>query len=369
MQDLDLLFNELKKIYVSLKKNPNRIFSKENLNEKDLNRHKITQEYLLLFKEKELNIEDEESLLKLKLNKNEFIKLAFELEKIIKIFYDKLLNMALSTEKVIDLFSKIFPNEYDGNPLKLDQTIKILNVLKETITDAANQPQLISLIKLKLVSKASDAIANENLNIDQIILALQKSCCGQSSRQIVTSLENTVCFDKKMYITEIQNFSQRLQTSYINEGVRRDTAINYVITDISKNIKKNFIQNPVMVSAMNQNFTSVDEVIHRFESVHIDRESSLNTFRQTNLNFRGRGDHRGNSKRNNNFNSNNHNNFNRNSHNKSYNKYFQNRENSRGHYQNNYYSKGRNQNNQNHSFKVQNIETKAQENSLGPHQI
>lgn len=97
-----------------------------------------------------------------------------------------------------------------------------------------------------------------------------------------------------------------------------------------------------MVAAMNQNFTSIDEIIHRFEAVQIDRDASIMHYHQ----FKNR---------------NNGNKYKKQNQNKNWNK---------NNYMNNskknyYYSK---KNNSKNNTEVRKIDTEAQENSEAPHQ-
>lgn len=339
--EFSAIYEELKLLTETLTKNPNRVLSSDILNEKEKTKLEVVKRFNKLVEEFNENdkTRTEETSTTLKHIRTNFLTLLDKFDNSIKTFRSKVNTMAIATDKVIDLFSKIFPNEYDGNPLKLDQTIKILKVVKTTFTAPENQKQIISLIQLKLVAKASENLPETINSVDEIIAILQNNCKGQSSRQIVATLEGTACVDRVKYTQNLRDFSQKLHTSYINEGVRRDTVNTYVIDDLTKNIKKNFITNPVMVAAMNQSFTSVDDLIHRFESVQIDKQASVMAFRQHYHNAR-------------NFS----NNFNRNNFN-----------NNRGRNRNFFRGSNNKRYNQNNKrYNVKTIATEVQENSLDP---
>jgi hypothetical protein len=189
--------------------------------------------------------------------------------------------MAISSDKLIDIISKLFPNDYDGNPIRLEQTVKIITSIKNLVTEESNITAAISLIQLKLIGKASDCLPNEITSFDEIIYALKKTCKGQSSIQLTTSLEGIKLMDRTSFVPRIREASNKLQTAYVNEGVPKNVAKNYCINAVSSSIKRQLPNNTVMVAAMNQSFESMDDLIQKFESIQIERETQV-LFMKTN---------------------------------------------------------------------------------------
>lgn len=370
MSKLDDVIGVLLKLYENIKKNPNRDFSLSYIDDKKNKLINLKEEFNELYLKYTTLNSTHDKLVILNEKRNKFIDLTnlfnnilVEKEKLARKannFEIIKTEMALDSFKVLDAVTKLFPQDFDGNPLKLEQTIKILNAVKTTITHADNQQQVISLLQLKLIGKAAEALPTTINSIDDIIKCLKDKCRGQSSRQIATSLEGTVCTDRKRYIKDIQEMSEKLRTAYINEGVQKETAITYVIDDISKNIKRNFNTNTVMVAAMNQSFTSVDEVLHRFENIQIDKEASVLAYRQfmnKNGNSRGRNNHQSyNNGGNNGGNTNNKNKNNYNKH-RGFNK-------RRGNYnQNKHYNPSNKK-----DYDVKHVDGVVPKNSSNPHQ-
>lgn len=254
---------------------------------------------------------------------------------------------ALTPDKVIDIVAKILPHDYSGCPLVLDNVLDKLKILQESITHEENRDLLISLIKSKLSGKARDALREEVASVKDIVTDLKNGCKGQSSWQIATSLEGMRVGNRSKYISDINDISEKLKYAYINEGTSRDAARKYVINAVTKNIRSNFSSNPVMVSAMTQEFSDINEVIHRFESIQIEKETSIMMLRNSNNNNGnnnqgGRNNHGNNNKNNNNFrrfnNNNQNNNYNNNrnhNNNRNYNNRNFNRPNNQN-YNNNY---------------------------------
>lgn len=297
MDKLEYIINDLGKNFTNIKKNPNRSYTINFLLDKQLEIKELSKTFSNLYNDLKNELDDNEKLILEQENKSfkTLVKAFKELieEKLLKFTNSNKKNnckMALSSDKVLDMVTKLFPVEYGGDPLKLAQTVKILKAIKETVTHDDNRSQVISLISLKLVGKAADALPENVDSIDKIIDSLSKTCKGQSSRQLISTLEGTPCTDRRKYVCDLRDIAQKLQVAYVNEGVRKDTAMSYVIDDVTKNVKKNFIQNKVMVASMNQQFNSVDEIIHRFETVQIDRDTSILYYHQ-NKNHNNKNNH------------------------------------------------------------------------------
>lgn len=280
---------KLNKIIKSIKNNPNRDFTKDYFTTKIEIKDRLVEEFEELYLIKVGSENNENILNQINLKNIEFKKLVEQFDNLVaqrlKVNLHEenqilIQEMALASDKVLDVFCKLFPVEYNGCPEKLEQTIRILQAIKDTVSHPDNQKQITTLIRLKLIGKASDALPENTNTIDEIINELKLACKGQTTRQLITKLESTAYTDKKVYIQDLQNLSQSMLSAYSSEGVRKDTALCYVMDDITKNIKKNFIHNKVMVAAMNQNFASIDDIIHRFEAIQIDRDASILHYRK-----------------------------------------------------------------------------------------
>lgn len=182
---------------------------------------------------------------------------------------------ALTPEKIIDIVAKIMPNDYNGSPLMLSNTIDKLEILRDSVNHAENQKLLISLIKAKFCSKARDALGDNIETIDDVITALKENCKGQSSWQIATTLEGIRVGNRAKYVTDLTELTEKLKHAFILEGTSKDAANKYSINAVTKNIRMNYANNPVMVSSMTGDFDDMNEVIHKFESIQIEKEASV----------------------------------------------------------------------------------------------
>lgn len=181
----------------------------------------------------------------------------------------------LTPDKVIDVVAKIMPSDYNGCPLMLNNAIDRLEILRESVNHEDNQKLLISLIKAKFSGKARDALNDDITTVNDIISALKQNCKGQSSWQIATTLEGIRVGNRAKYVTDLNEITEKLKHAFILEGTSKDAANRYSINAVTKNIRANYASNPVMVSAMTSEFTDINEVIHKFESIQIEKEATV----------------------------------------------------------------------------------------------
>lgn len=207
-----------------------------------------------------------------KKNKKAYATLGLEIEKLRQQIKVK---MALGNEKVLSLLSNILGREdFDGDPQGLHPFIDKVNIIKLAITHAEDVKLAVAIVRSRLKGKAREVVINSK-SLDDIIEVLQKKCKGKSSWQIATTLEGLKVQSKEQYIKDINDLAEKLKISYINEGSSQEIAKQYAIQNVTKNVRKNFISNPVMVSAMSGEFSDLSEVIHRFENISIEREAHI----------------------------------------------------------------------------------------------
>jgi hypothetical protein len=288
-------------------------------------------------------------------------------------------NMALAPEKVIDIVSKIFRDDYAGCPIILNSIIDKLEILKLSIGHEDNKALLLSLIKAKMIAKAREAVECSD-SMDSIIENIKEKCKGKPSWQVAATLEGLKIRDQDKYKIDLIALTESLKQAYIGEGVGAVTATQYVVQAAVKNIKQNNPSNVVLQAALAMEFKDVDQVVHKYQSLKNEREAQVLAFRGTGRgqmrgNFRGgfRGNYqnngsfqnnrgsygnRGHGQNNNNYNNrgfraNNYNsNYNRNGYNRSYNpnnSYNNNNNNMR------YEARGNNNNNENNTRRVRNV--------------
>jgi hypothetical protein len=203
--------------------------------------------------------------------------------------------MALDNEKVIHLVTKLIKDDYDGKPEGLAQFIKILNVIKSTITHPDNKVQVLSLIALRLKGKAEDAVSEKVDSIDEIISSLKNKCSGKTVSQIRSSLAEIECHNKDLYTTKLIELNSSLKLAYKNMGMDRENADKLALSDIKSNIKTNFVSNIIIQAATMQEYEGIDELISKFqEAVLISKnKNQANILNISGTSQRGRGNYRG----------------------------------------------------------------------------
>jgi hypothetical protein len=197
-------------------------------------------------------------------------------------------NMALAPEKVIDIVSKIFRDDYAGCPIILNSIIDKLEILKLSIGHEDNKALLLSLIKAKMIAKAREAVECSD-SMDSIIENIKEKCKGKPSWQVAATLEGLKIRDQDKYKIDLIALTESLKQAYIGEGVGAVTATQYVVQAAVKNIKQNNPSNVVLQAALAMEFKDVDQVVHKYQSLKNEREAQVLAFRGT-----GRGQMRGN---------------------------------------------------------------------------
>jgi hypothetical protein len=229
-----------------------------------------------------------------------------EIEKTVVEKIVELEEMAFTADKVIDLVSKVITQDYNGCPKLLDPMLKKIKILRDSIKHEDNLELLISCIKAKISSGTLSRTLNNCTNLDELERKLINNCKGEPSWNIKTELGGLKPEKgKDDYIDKITKVAEKLQVAFINENNTSETAEKYVVLEVQNNIKFNYANNKILVSAMNQDFNSVEAVIQKFRAVHNDRDAQVMIIKNARGfsnrgNFSGnprgnfRGNHRGN---------------------------------------------------------------------------
>jgi hypothetical protein len=159
---------------------------------------------------------------------------------------------------------KIMNTVYDGKPKNvgfLPTIISQIELIALKVTEPDDIALAISAIKTRFSDTALTAVSGNVTTFQQIIDNLRRHCSGDPSWNITTELQG-VRFrsDKTEYIKNLEKITDRLKFAYLNEGTAQTSAEKYCIKETVKNIKTNFMGNTEMVSSMNNNFASVNEV-------------------------------------------------------------------------------------------------------------
>jgi hypothetical protein len=301
--------------------------------------------------------------------------------------FPKLFETGEITEKTtmtdaIQTVLKVMNTVYDGDPRRvglLPTILSQIDLIETAVTEADQIPIAVNAIKTRLSGDALTAAENCT-TFAQIRNTLRASCSGEPSWNLATELQGVrYTNSKEKYIQDLDEITKRLKYAYLSEGTAPISAEKYTVNETVKNIKTNFSNNTVMVSAMNNNFNSVAEIFQRFRTVQNDKEVQVlqvrgnRDFGYQNNNFRGsnrnnfRGSNRNNSRgsNRNNFRGSNRNNYpnNYNNNNNNSNNYSSNRNNNGNNYRNN--TNG-NQNSGPRRYNVRTIEATSQNRGNSP---
>lgn len=171
----------------------------------------------------------------------------------------------IPSDQVLSIINKIIKEDYDGNPSGLNRFIKTLNVIKTTIPEAQNQEQVVSLITLRLKSKAENAVPEDVTTVTQIIEALKNKCKGKTVTQIRSTLNQMECSQRDQYIRKIKELNEDLTTAYKNSGMSHDNAEKLAIADIKSNMKSNFPTNTVVQATLMHDHDEIDDLVAKFQ--------------------------------------------------------------------------------------------------------
>lgn len=188
----------------------------------------------------------------------------------------KLENMAMSKTEFFNFASKIFPNEFDGSPSKLQSVIDSLNLLRVNCENHENNA--VAYVKTRLVGKARDLI-DDNDNLDTIINKLRTRIKTESSHMVTAKIFSLKQQhkDSTRYATEIEVLTETLKRAYINEGVPIAVAESYTTNTIVKALRTNSNSEKVKLIMEAGNFTNCEEAISKFITISGDTTPDSST--------------------------------------------------------------------------------------------
>lgn len=159
--------------------------------------------------------------------------------------------------------SSIFGADYDGEPSKLNGIILKLTALKTLLTEDADKTSAVILVKCKLTSKALD-VAQSATTLDEISTALKNNCSGENSDDLVVSL-NGLKLNGQDSLKEVKELAQKIKRAHLTEGTANNVAERHTMAALRNKFKADFPTNTTITSAMLMNFSTVDEMLKKYE--------------------------------------------------------------------------------------------------------
>lgn len=190
--------------------------------------------------------------------------------------------MALTVIEFFNLASKLVPNEYDGNPDKVQSIVDSLTLLQ--LNAGEFQEQAVAFVKTKLIGKARDIVGDAHTLAD-IIRLLNENIKYENSSVISAKLLNIQEKPnaKQKFINEIEELSSKLQKAYITEGVPSAVAQKYVTDATVKSVSQNAVSDKAKIIVAAGNFQTVHDVLTKFATITPDlKESQICHIRHNN---------------------------------------------------------------------------------------
>lgn len=234
---------------------------------------------------------------------------------------NKQANMATSLESFMNLATKLLP-DFDSSPEHLPKFIYALDILEQMKGD--HETIAVMLIKSKISGKAQKSITDLN-TIKAIKERLQHIIKGESSMAVSTKLLGITQLNKSGndFMKEIESLANKLEESYISEGMPNKLAEEFATQNAVRAITKGARSEKVKNIMMAATFHNISEVTTKFIAVNTEIEEARVNYMQ-NRNSR-RSYYRNQNNRNNYNRYNNQNNNRKNNNNRNYNQQYENR--------------------------------------------
>lgn len=177
-------------------------------------------------------------------------------------------NMAKPTAiEFMNAYSKIIP-EFNGSIDKFQSALDALALVHTNVGD--HTVTAVSMIKSKFTGKARTCILDTDDTVLKIIDRLKLSIKGETSESIIAKIHNVKQKDKSAnkYVNEIEELTESLKTSYINEGVPPQLSEKYSTQQAVIAMKHNASNDKVKFVMEAGKFESLDEAVAKFVSTN-----------------------------------------------------------------------------------------------------
>uniref|UniRef100_A0A1Y1L2Y9 RNA-directed DNA polymerase n=2 Tax=Photinus pyralis TaxID=7054 RepID=A0A1Y1L2Y9_PHOPY len=210
--------------------------------------------------------------------------------------------MPLSLTEFFTLADKLLPKSFNGDAPELVSFVDALELLKAN--SEGHNENALKFVKTRLTGKARLAVTADVADLDGVITVLKKRCQCEKSHVVEAKLANIKQNgkDATAFTNQVNDLAANLLSMYISEGVRADTAENFVKNRALKTLIGNAKSDRTRVVMEAGNFDSLQDAITKFITVETDAPQASNIFYANSFrgNFRGTyNGHRGYSQHNN----------------------------------------------------------------------
>lgn len=211
--------NDLEKLKSHFSKAPNRVYSKEKIEEKHVQLNKIINDFNTESKNTENN--SEKALIVTKVD---------TLVKDIKNFIKqqlKLTAIIMNKAEFVKVASATLNNNFGGDPLKLNSFIDAIELLDSiTENDANLKATLITFVKTRLEGKAREVIQEKPASVQDIIKTLKQKFKPENSKIVAgkiaaLQIKNNNYSDFSKNVVEL---ADALERTLISEGMTQAKA-------------------------------------------------------------------------------------------------------------------------------------------------
>jgi hypothetical protein len=218
--------------------------------------------------------------------------------------------MPLTTSEFFNLADKLVSKSFNGDVSGLISFIDAITLLKANCE--GQEENAVNFVKTRLTGKARLAVTDDIRNLDEIIQILKQKCSGEKSHTIEAKLltlkQNGK--DAVSFTNQINELAASLQSAYLSEGVRADTAETFAKNRAIRTMASNARSERTKLIMEAGNFENLHDAVTKFITVDSDSNSSNvlftnsrknynNSYNNNRQNFSNR---RGNSNQGNNYN-------------------------------------------------------------------
>ena len=246
--NIENLIRDLDKLKSHFSKAPNRIYSKEKLNEKLKILNKIENNFKVIFNE--LKDSDEKVVSGLK-----FKKLADEIKTYIEKQND-IITITMNKVEFLKLAAATINRSFEGDPLKLNSFIDAIELL-DSIASSELKDTLILFVKTRLEGKAREIIPENPTSIQDIIKILKNKIKPENSKVVAGKIATLQIRnnDYAEFSKNVEELADALERTLVIEGMTQakahEMAIEQTVDVCAMNAKSEIVRTVIMATPFN----------------------------------------------------------------------------------------------------------------------
>lgn len=272
---------KLEKLKSHFSKAPNRIYSKEKINEKTTILNKIIEEFNLINNE---NLDNEN-----KIQKQKIILLITEIKSYLK-KNTEALDIIMNKNEFLKLASATINSNFSGDPQKLNSFIDSIELLESMAETQELKILLTSFVKTRLENRARECITDSH-NTTQLIKNELKNKIKPDNSDIVIG-RMTALLKDNMQMQDFSKKAEELADAYrralTSEGISDTIANVMTIKETVKMCRQSAKSDLVKSVLASTTFNNAKEVVAKFvtETSNVTSEKQILAYNSVNNNHK-----------------------------------------------------------------------------------